>query len=737
MPVAKLTASGTPNFTKADDGNDSLDTVIRQAIGREPFLSFPRAGDSPVQWIQLLHDALDQQELPGWPLLSPVKVQLQKCNKCSQEFCSPINYRRHIRVQHRLKKLDKDSKNNRDLLGAYWDKLSVEEAKEVASFKNVMLETDKKQRYKYNDTVVSFGCLLFSLLCSNFPFFPSINQSIFYSCFFPIENASQEVPGSSILEALTTLRKQGFSSLPQYYLRAGSALLNIVQSRPSSFPISSQELFRILDDSSEKTFLGGSAASMQRYVFDGEAGKIGLEPKNLVACTSFLLEQKLVKAWLADKDAEALRCQKLLVEEEEAAQKRKAEILERKRQKKLRQKEHKAREQLEDDSEIKGNISSTGEDVWPAEASLDICDFEAHNSDIFADHSPPPHVTSHFIDTNEVIEGDTLSGYDCDTDQYIERQTSRGHNCRRTMAARWQGLPKSQWARANGSHAGQNSQISKHGVFQKHGTNRDQRAAPIVNGSKIWSRKPKPETNGVVLKAKLQKEPDKGKNHEVLIGSVSVSLGNCSHSEGNFVAPQRDCLVENLTKQNTAQEKLVKLDSSKGGNGRLTIKLWRPVSQHGTKDPLSLQNGGTEADVINGKYDQNLSGQSSLRLCSIDGSDIGFGNNFSHTEAKVNSESLRLSSHAAKAFLAQRWKEAISSNHVKLVVTPGFEPLGGQQVQDCELAACQSSNADRCSILANAENRLPAIIGVAKSKLKTKSEKGTKIKYIPKQKTAT
>jgi len=29
-----------------------------------------------------------------------------------------------------------------------------------------------------------------------------------------------------------------------------------------------------------------------------------------------------VKAWLADKDAEALRCQKLLVKEEEAALKR-------------------------------------------------------------------------------------------------------------------------------------------------------------------------------------------------------------------------------------------------------------------------------------------------------------------------------------------------------------------------------------------------------------------------------
>ncbi|KAJ1391024.1 Zinc finger C2H2-type [Sesbania bispinosa] len=642
MPVAKLTASGTPNFMKTEDGNDSLDTIIKQAIGKEPFLSFPRAGDSPVQWIQLLH-ALDQQELPGWPLLSPVKVQLQKCDKCSREFCSPINYRRHIRVHHRLKKLDKDSKKNRDLLGAYWDKLSVEEAKEIVSFKDVMLE---------------------------------------------------EVPGSSILKALTNLRKQGFSPLPQYYLRAGSALLDIVQSRPSSFPISSQELFSILDDSSEKTFLCGTAVSMQRYIFDGEAGKIGLEPKNLVACTSFLLEQKLekdvpvepkfmaypvstytnlrpdsiitnvkrvfpkvilivmmkyafpftqVKAWLADKDAEALRCQKLLVEEEEAAQKRQAEILDRKRQKKLRQKEHKARERLVDDSEIKGNISSTGEDVSAAEASLAECDFEVNNNpDIFVDDTPSPH----------------------------------------------------------------NSQMSKPGVIQKYGTSRDQRVTPIVNGSKVWSRKPKPETNGMVLKARQHKEPDEG-----------------------------DCLVENLAKPITAQEKPMKLESVQGGNSRFTVKLWRPVSQHGTKDPMPLQSSWTEADVVHGKDDQNLSGQSSLRFCNIDGSDNGFGND-SLIGAKVDRERLQLSCHAAKAFLAQRWKEAISSNHVKLVVSPDSEPPGSQRVQDSEPAACQSSNVDRCSNLANTENRLPATSGVAKSKPRMKPEKGIKIKYIPKQKAA-
>lgn len=69
---------------------------------------------------------------------------------------------------------------------------------------------------------------------------------------------------------------------------------DIVQARPSRFPISSQELFSILDDASEKTFLSGTAISMQRYIFDGEAGKVGLESKNLVACTSFLVEQKLV-----------------------------------------------------------------------------------------------------------------------------------------------------------------------------------------------------------------------------------------------------------------------------------------------------------------------------------------------------------------------------------------------------------------------------------------------------------
>lgn len=60
MPVAKLKATSSADVMKSEEPNDSLDTFIRQAIGKEPLLSFSRAGDSSVQWIQLLH-ALDQQ----------------------------------------------------------------------------------------------------------------------------------------------------------------------------------------------------------------------------------------------------------------------------------------------------------------------------------------------------------------------------------------------------------------------------------------------------------------------------------------------------------------------------------------------------------------------------------------------------------------------------------------------------------------------------------------------------
>ncbi|KAE9592576.1 hypothetical protein Lal_00028646 [Lupinus albus] len=684
MSVAKLKASGTQNVTETED---RIDTIISQVVGIEPFLSFPRARDSPVQWIQLLH-ALNQQELPGWPMLSPlpIKVQLLKCEKCSQEFCSPINYRRHIRVHHRLKKLAKDCTKNRELLGAYWDKLSVEEAKEVVSFNNVMLE---------------------------------------------------EVPGSSVLNALTILvQRQVFSQFPRSYMRAGAALLDIVKSNPSSFPISSQDLFSILDDASEKTCLCGTTVSMQRYVFDGEAGKNGLEPKNLVACTSFLLEQKLVNAWLADKDAEALRCQKQLVEEEEAAQRRQAEILERKRHKKIRQKEHKVREQRHgSEAETKENIDSTLEALAPAEASLDTCAFEAQNPDTFVDNAHS-HVPSECHGTNEGIVGDTQSGYDSGTDKNIVRQSAHGHN-QQTAAAKREGMLKPQRTVANGLHSSQSSPISNPDTIQKYGTNYDQSAAAIFNCGEVWSQKPTREVD-MVSKAIVEKERDQCKNPEVLIGSISVTLGNCSQSEDNAVAVREDAVVENLVNENSSQDKPMKPDFNQSGNNRPTLKFWRPLSRHDNKKPLAVNRGGPEADAVYVNGDsQNLSGPSSLRLCSIDGSDIGSENNSLHPEGRVEPRSLFLSSHAAREFLTQRWKEALSSDHVKLVISPISEPPGRQKTHDSKVVAGQYSDVDKSNVHANAESRLPATSRVSKSKPRAKPEKGTKTKYIPKQKTTT
>ncbi|CAK8532627.1 unnamed protein product [Lathyrus sativus] len=653
MSVAKLKASDTPDVMRTEDG---IETIIRQAIGKEPFFYFPRVSDSPGQLIPFLH-AFDPQEYPGWPLLYPLKVPTDKCEKCSQEFCSTLNYRRHLPVHHRFKKLDKDTSKTRELLGAYWDKLSVEEAKEVVSFENVMLE---------------------------------------------------EVPGSSILHALMTLaQKQGFFFLLPCYLRAGAALLDIVQTKPSSFPIPSQDLFSILDDASEGTFLLGTTLSVQKCVFPGGAGKIGLEPKNIVACTSFLLEQILVKAWLADKDAEALRCQKQLVEEEEAAQKRQAEILKRKRQKKLRQKEQKAKEQrnkLEVDT--KENVDSTMKTVSPAETSLDTYDFEAQNPVESAKNTP--HVPLQFLDINEGKNGDTQSGHDIGADLNI-RQSQRELD----RLERWHQLPKFSQRTASGQLTNRNPPISNPEVIQKYGTRHGRKADGTSNAGKAWHGKLKPDINRMVLKPVTKTEPGLVKNHEVMIGSISVNLANCSQSEGNMVASQEKCLIENVVaiqekclienmvkKPNSSQNKPKKPNLRATENNQSMVKPSTAVSRFETKeDPFPVQSGGLEDDEVNrNEVCQNLS-----RICS-DGS--GFENKVSNTESRVDPVKLKFSIQAARDFLAQRWEEAVSSDHEKLVISLDSELCGNHE-------PWESCNVDRCTNV------------VATTKCRGKAKKGS------------
>nr|GMC48035.1 uncharacterized protein LOC109146521 [Ipomoea batatas] len=161
-----------------------------------------------------------------------VTKHMQKCVKCFWEFCSPVNSRRHVRLHRRSLHFDKESRKYRGLLGAFWDKLTLEEVKKVASLNDVSLK---------------------------------------------------EIIGTSLVNGLSmSICKAMVWTIPSAYVKAGSALLETIQKRCKN-------------------------------VFDGEVAKVGLDMKNLLACTCFLLGQKLVKAWLVDKDAEALRCQKLLV----------------------------------------------------------------------------------------------------------------------------------------------------------------------------------------------------------------------------------------------------------------------------------------------------------------------------------------------------------------------------------------------------------------------------------------
>ncbi|GAU51078.1 hypothetical protein TSUD_291130 [Trifolium subterraneum] len=513
-------------------------------------------------------------------------------------------------------------------------------------------------------------------------------------------------------------------------MRAGVALLDILQSKASSFPIPSRELFSILDDASERTFLLGTAVSMQKHVFHGGAGKIGVQPRNIVACISFLLEQILVKAWLADKDAEALRCQKQLVEEEEAAQKRQAEVLKRKRQKKLRQKEQRAREQRQKlEEETKGNVDSTLKTLSPAETFLDTYDFEAQNPEEFTNNTPS-HVLFQFPDVNEGKDGDTPSGLAFGSDQIVEKaERELDHPCR--AVTRWQEPPKSlQRTVVSDLHTNKNPPILTPEVIQRYGTCNDHREDAMVNAGKALNRKPKPEMD--IAKT----EPDPVKNHEVLIGSISLNLGKCSQSEGNVVAAQEDSSVENVDSQNSSQDKPKKPDLVKSGNNQATVETSTPVSQFETKDSFTVQSHGTEVDAASRDEGcQNLS-----KLAS-DGTDAGFKKIISNLVGHVDPGKFQFNSQAAKAFLAQRWEEALSSNHVKLVISydsepPGSQQAGSQEIHDLEVVlACESSDGDDgCSnIPAKTVNKLLSTTKASKSKRRGKSKKGTNYKYIPKE----
>ncbi|KAK8964161.1 hypothetical protein KSP40_PGU006837 [Platanthera guangdongensis] len=745
---------------------DNIDSLIRQAIGKEPFLSFSRVADRPIQLMQLL-SAFEQQgsdklyknskgdnyhefneqsdnifngmnsftsefngikdpvhfkghvsnakgpkctpaempsrkvpeavvafaqaaaratgepeksDIPGWPLLSPAKVQLQKCDKCSREFCSSVNYRRHRRIHRRSLNVDK---------------LSTDQAKKLVSLKNVKVE---------------------------------------------------EVTGPSVIKALSTwFRRPGMlSSLPQVYIKAGLTLLDIVQESPS-MSMSSEELFSVLDDASEKTFLcAGTALSLQKYIFDVEAVKKALEIKNLVACTSFLIEIELVKAWLVDKEAEALRCQKLLVDEEEAANRSsflcclclsarlelsarflvalcvfheflfqersispRAEVLEKKRLKKLRQKEQKVKE------------LSSGEKVDIKIPSLDFPSDVTVSPDTSSPRASSEDYTSEpsqiqeqqlFGSAESSTAEDDVNSVKCRS-QHIQKQNS-GHCGKGTdlpfrtddpaqeklsQIHRASTYMQPSYPRHPNSKPNQNN--TPHG-FQA-ANNSTSKSSVKANGRKVWT-----------IKSKSDNE-DRGRNgrdvesREVLIGSINVSLESSDlHNSYPVLEPQ-------------IEDKPVKPDSCSSSLHKTTTKLWRPVSRHGNE--ISVHN---DCDDVKVDVPATSAAELDPHLDTCEGATI-------------------FSGEAVKAFLAQRWKEAIACDDAVFISPPEAEASG-----NCDSAAGNFRNSSpRTSdfqgrnVLGRVENRLAGAcaLGTAAStvswqfKSRPKTEKSSRLKYVPKQ----
>ncbi|KAL6838455.1 hypothetical protein ACP4OV_031700 [Aristida adscensionis] len=522
-----MSLSRRPSHVTHKDGLETARDIVPTSAQIQP-LKIPDAV------VALAQAAAKANDLPGWPLFSPPKVQLDKCAKCSREFCSSINFRRHTRVHRRTLKIDKDFPKNRDHVAAFWDKVPVEEAKTILSLSDVVVEG---------------------------------------------------VTGSTVLTALTTwMCKPGYASLPVAYARAGSDLLDMIQTKAAlELRVSAIELFSVLDEASENTFLCmNTAACIQKFLFDGEADKVATELKNVIACASYMLEQKLVEAWSADKAAEALRCQKLLVEEEEAAQKRQAELVERKRMKKLRQKEQRLKGLKDEDVTIE-----LPEIVDEATDPSVVQSLEAISDPDLYDPGDSQHLQLPTQDGNVDLSVQDIS---CDSGRemstvVLKEQVMSGHYIGTT------------------GHIAQNNFVSgpKHPALARHSNYRDINASTVANRNKTWEWKVRAGTEEQRPKHVLDMDDGRdviiSKNSRVLIGSISVAIEDGS-------------------------ERLQDSQHSKHGPTPPSseIKVMRPISHKENRNKVVPQNYGNIVPIAENNSSSSVTPEvnSSSTCCNAD-----------------------------------------------------------------------------------------------------------------------
>lgn len=332
---------------------------------------------------------------------------------------------------------------------------------------------------------------------------------------------------------------------------------------------------------------------------------------------------------------------------------RQAELQERKKLKKLRQKEQREREQSNwgrGDLEVpmaessilstavSDSNSSTPEVSDNTSSCLELVQF-SNNEDM--DIEAQPNHSNQHLDLVEI--------------QDVEPPPVPAHSRRHFPHTLWQ-VPKSQRMGRNGSHNNQNHQVQKLDPVQKHGVFKD-RGTP-VNGSKIWTKKIR-VLNGEPFRPEPQKEAidQNQSNCEVMIGSISVPMKNCSTpGPGNGPAAERDNFDSTepaMPQKCNLIVKPAKQDALQGGLNGAAVKLWRPVSRHGSGQH-------PEEAAITGKLDNQASStENCLRSCSMD-NPIGKSKNYTCQVSDGNvHQGLGFCSISAKAFLSQSMSLAV------------------------------------------------------------------------------
>ncbi|CAM0885069.1 unnamed protein product [Alopecurus aequalis] len=337
----------------------------------------------------------------------------------------------------------------------------------------------------------------------------------------------------------------------------------------------------------------------------------------------------LVEAWSADKAAEALRCQKLLVEEEDAAQKRQTEIMERKRMKKLRQKEQRSKGLKDEDVMVQLPEMADGAMGSPSIESL-----EAISGSGLSELEDPQSLRLP-APTSSYDNG--FSGEDATCDS--------GHGIDSGVVFREQAMPTANRDRLE--NIPQSSTVSgsvtplKHPSSARHPRHRDPNASAVSNRSRTWAWKVRTDVEERGPRAELAVGggheavlADTDKSSWLLIGSISVAVEDGGDKCLQGSQPSKDYPTP---------------------ESHPVAKVVESISHDGCED----SNGGdatpTAEDCSPSSVVTDESGTSSC--CDAEAAAGGGsrgGAVFSGEEAAV--------------FLSRRWKEAIGGDHVKLVL---------------------------------------------------------------------